>query len=247
MNKSYRVVWNVSSKMWTVASELAKSRKGGKPSKATAEGVACSSGKRIVLAVVGFAAVSAALSGQAWADEGASNVAGVVTGNSNLNRKVVAIGDGARALGFEELVNWYASVAVGGDAEASGKASIALGQNSRATAQHSIALGSSARAYSNDAIALGLMSNANNIEAVSVGRDSTAEGVSSVALGAAATATGARSVALGSGSIADRDRTVGVGGRVIIGVGRGTESEDAVNVQQLSDLAAVLGGGGGER
>ena len=68
-----------------------------------------------------------------------------------------------------------------------------------------------------------------------------------MALGRNASASAAQSVALGSNSIADRANTVSVGAagseRQIVNVARGTAATDAVNVTQLQDVTALLGGG----
>ena len=72
---------------------------------------------------------------------------------------------------------------------------------------------------------------------------STASGANSVAAGGGAVASADNSVALGANSVADRANTVSVGStgntRQVVNVAEGTAATDAVNVQQMSNQAAV--------
>nr|WP_258181729.1 YadA-like family protein [Burkholderia contaminans] len=67
-----------------------------------------------------------------------------------------------------------------------------------------------------------------------------------MAIGQDAAARATDSLALGSYSEADRNQTVSVGTagfeRQIVNVGRGTQATDAVNIAQLKDVTATLGG-----
>ncbi len=75
----------------------------------------------------------------------------------------------------------------------------------------------------------------------------SATGMDSVAAGPAAVATASNAVALGAKSVADRDNTVSVGSagaqRQIVNVAAGQQSNDAVNVSQLTGVTAALGAG----
>ncbi|MEM5288665.1 YadA-like family protein [Paraburkholderia sabiae] len=77
--------------------------------------------------------------------------------------------------------------------------------------------------------------------------DSSAGGSESVAIGGAANASASNAVALGSNSVADRANSVSVGSstaqRQITNLAAGTAATDAVDVAQLSGVAAAIGGG----
>ncbi|MFC5743749.1 ESPR-type extended signal peptide-containing protein [Dyella tabacisoli] len=74
------------------------------------------------------------------------------------------------------------------------------------------------------------------------GAGSTASGANSTAVGAGATASGDNSVAIGTGSVASTNNTVSVGSagheRTVSNVAAGVNSNDAVNVGQLSNAVA---------
>ena len=80
-------------------------------------------------------------------------------------------------------------------------------------------------------------SSATGSNSVAIGPLASASGNNSVALGNGASATGDGSVAIGANSVAVRDNTVSVGSagndRQITNVAAGTQSTDAVNVEQM--------------
>jgi trimeric autotransporter adhesin len=102
-----------------------------------------------------------------------------------------------------------------------------------AGANGGVTIGSKSSVAANYATALGAAASASASEAVAVGHG--------------ATASAAGSVALGASSVADRANTLSVGSatamRQITNVANGTQSNDAVNVSQLQNVASLLGGG----
>ena len=88
----------------------------------------------------------------------------------------VAIGNSAKALGYQTL-------AIGGTAEASATNSMALGIAAEARGHFSNALGKQAIAYKNNAIALGYYSAARSESAIALGDNSTVQTESGIALG----------------------------------------------------------------
>ncbi|MPV69155.1 hypothetical protein GD429_25795 [Burkholderia sp. BE17] len=67
MNKSYKVVWNASNGTWAVASEVAKSRKGGQSSRRNRKGATHAYGRKVALVTAGVVAAAAMPSGGVWA------------------------------------------------------------------------------------------------------------------------------------------------------------------------------------
>jgi autotransporter adhesin len=104
-----------------------------------------------------------------------------------------------------------------------------------------------------DTLAIGSSAQANGVGGISLGSKAKVGGAAedSVALGARANATQSSAVALGADSTTDRAKTVSVGNagvagqRQVVNMAAGTSSTDAVNVSQLSGLAAALGGEAG--
>ncbi|WP_406805668.1 YadA-like family protein [Burkholderia semiarida] len=152
----------------------------------------------------------------------------------------VAFGANASALGEE------GAIALGAAANAGGKSSIALGNEAQATGWGAYALGRKAKATAESALAIGDSSMAARAGTMAIGSQAAAAADNAIAIGQSAAARGADSLALGSYSEADRDNTVSVGTagfeRQIVNVGRGTQATDAVNIAQLKDVTATLGG-----
>lgn len=111
-----------------------------------------------------------------------------------------------------------------------------------ANADHSVAIGSYADASGVKTFAGGTSSWAQGDYSTAVGTLSYAQGYGSTALGYRASAIADNSVALGQGSIADRENTVSVGSagaeRQITNVAAGVQGTDAVNVNQLNEVAS---------
>ncbi|NIF43558.1 hypothetical protein F3J14_22255 [Burkholderia sp. Tr-862] len=152
----------------------------------------------------------------------------------------VAFGANASALGEE------GAIALGTGANAGGKSSIALGNEAQATGWGAYALGRKAKATAESSLAIGDSSMATRAGTTAIGSQAAAAAENAIAIGQSAAARGADSLALGSYSEADRDNTVSVGTagfeRQIVNVGRGTQATDAVNIAQLKDVTATLGG-----
>lgn len=96
------------------------------------------------------------------------------------------------------------------------------------------------------AVGNGAATNAAALGSVAIGTNASvgAGGIGSVALGNGSSATAANSVALGAGSVAARANTVSVGApgaeRQITNVAPGTVGTDAVNLNQLNAVAALI-------
>jgi autotransporter adhesin len=108
------------------------------------------------------------------------------------------------------------SIAVGGNAQASGVSSIAMGSNAQTSTDHSVAIGGS----------------------------SSVTGKTGTAIGDGSIVTADNAVALGAGSVADRMNSVSVGSkgneRQITNVAAGTEDTDAVNLAQLKQVSGDI-------
>ena len=99
-----------------------------------------------------------------------------------------------------------------------------------------------------DSIAIGnrASTDAAALESIAIGTDATvgAGGVGSVAIGSGANASAANAVALGAGSVADRANSVSIGAvgaeRQLTNVAAGTLGTDAVNLNQLNAVAALI-------
>ncbi|WP_293706587.1 ESPR-type extended signal peptide-containing protein [Stenotrophomonas sp. UBA7606] len=138
-------------------------------------------------------------------------------------------GENANAFGTTNFVDGANATAVGSNAVALGAGSLALGNMAQASLERALAAGDGAKADALDSIALG--SNA------------LAEASNAVSLGVNAQAANIDSVALGAGSVTDRDLSVSVGDagreRQVTHVAAGTEGTDAVNLNQLNEVASV--------
>ncbi|WP_304590089.1 YadA-like family protein [Burkholderia anthina] len=101
-------------------------------------------------------------------------------------------------------------------------------------------------ASGSNAVAGGTGAVASGANSTALGNQASATGSSSTAVGNGAKASGNNAVALGAGSDGSRDNAVSVGAvgqeRQIVNVAPGTAGTDAVNVNQLHDMARGLGG-----
>ncbi|WP_042326875.1 ESPR-type extended signal peptide-containing protein, partial [Paraburkholderia ginsengisoli] len=185
----------------------------------------------------------------------------MTTASEDLN--AMAIGPAAAATGLSAL-------AVGGRAAAGSNFSTAVGSGAGALSNNSTVIGASATvaATSDNSVSIGYNSRAggdNNgsFNTLAVGAYASAISAGSVAigygsivaagatngmaLGLNSTVTSANAVAIGYGAVANRANVVSVGNATrqsqIINVAAGTSSTDAVNVSQLSSMAAAIGGG----
>ncbi len=100
-------------------------------------------------------------------------------------------------------------------------------------------------ASGSNSVAGGAGAVASGSNSTALGNQASATGSSSTAVGNGAKASGNNAVALGAGSDGSRDNAVSVGAvgqeRQIVNVAPGTAGTDAVNVNQLHDMARGLG------
>ncbi|CAI8694805.1 ESPR-type extended signal peptide-containing protein [Burkholderia sp. IT-111MI5] len=145
-------------------------------------------------------------------------------------------GTGATAFGNSAVANGTSVLAVGSSATATGTGSVALGRLASATANSSTALGNQASVLAAGAVALG------NSAGVAAGA------TNSVAIGsnASVAANVTNAMALGTNSTATLSNTISVGSssqqRQIVNMAAGKLDTDAVNVDQLKQVVATLGG-----
>ncbi|HEV7835641.1 MAG TPA: YadA-like family protein [Caballeronia sp.] len=171
-----------------------------------------------------------------------------------------ATGSEAIAIGGAASAAQFGDIAIGMTAKASGSSTVmqdgslaatAIGTNAAANAAASMAIGGGSLANNTADLALGAGAIADSTGstggATAVGVSAKARARLAVAVGQSATASAENSVALGALSVADRVNTVSVGSatlqRQIANVGAGTQAYDAVNVTQLQNVTALLGGG----
>jgi autotransporter adhesin len=196
-------------------------------------------------AVVGFIAVSSNVT------QGAATSASEDMNAMAIGPVASAVGEGALAVGGGALAGSTGSTAVGTAAGVASVNATAIGEGASvgAMSDNSVSIGYNSRASAINSLALGGVASATSSGSVSIGYDSFVQqtAANGVALGVNATATADNSVAIGSGALADRAGVVSVGNATrksqIINVAAGTSSTDAVNVGQLSGVAAAIGGG----
>ncbi|HHX4172669.1 TPA: ESPR-type extended signal peptide-containing protein, partial [Burkholderia contaminans] len=163
-----------------------------------------------------------------------------------VGNRAAATGDGVALGANTAATGEVGAVALGAGANASGRSSIALGFEAQGTGWGAYALGRKAGATAEAALAIGDSAKASRKNATAIGINAAAAAEGAVAIGQDAAARATDSLALGSYSEADRNQTVSVGTagfeRQIVNVGRGTQATDAVNIAQLKDVTATLGG-----
>ena len=123
------------------------------------------------------------------------DVLGVNAEPESLEFRTTAVGDGARA-------NGYDATAVGQGARATGDETVAVGQTSSAQGGRSIAIGDHARAYGIRSTTIGHFAHGGGDRSTAVGQNSATYGDRSSAFGRYANALGERSTALGQGAYA---------------------------------------------
>ncbi len=196
-----------------------------------------------------------------------------VRNNKNENRRISGVSDGTLSsdssdgvsgrqlfatnmrLTAVENVGKYVSVGVDGfsrDAVA-GQAGVAIGDSAKASAEGGTAVGAFSTSLGRNGVAIGRASLVAELAAngFALGAGSSVHASSGVAVGSGAkvAATAADSLALGAGSEATEAGTASFGasgvGRRLVNVSRGTADHNAVNISQLKDALATLGGGAG--
>ncbi|AFT88890.1 YadA-like family protein [Paraburkholderia phenoliruptrix] len=157
-----------------------------------------------------------------------------------------AVGTGAAALALEATV-----IGAGANTSNAATNAVAIGYNAAAQGANALSLGSTSMANASNAVAMGgsAVVTTAGTNSMALGANATVSQANSVAIGTNATASASNSVALGSNSIADRADTVSVGTvstqRQVVNVGAGTQGTDAVNVNQLTGVTNMIGGGAG--
>jgi autotransporter adhesin len=217
MNKVYKSVWNESIGAWVAVSENSPAR-----------------GKR-----------SSRLVKSALASAVAFGAAGEASASVTLDGGVVVTSP----------VGITNGVAIGAGSSANADYGTATGPGAKATGVGDVAMGADAKAYSasltGDAgklgsVAVGSNASAMAVSAASFGALANASGAQSTAIGSHATASATASTAIGMNAVADRANTVSIGNsttqRQLVQVARGTQTNDAVNVSQLTPVLTALGG-----
>lgn len=97
------------------------------------------------------------------------------------------------------------------------------------------------RGSDNTALSIDSVLNGNNL--ISVGKGNTLNGDNSTAIGNNSTVNAVNSVALGDNLNVNRDNVVDVGGKQVANVGDAIQQTDAVNLRQLQQGLASVGGG----
>lgn len=253
MNKIYKLIFNLSTGTWSVASELTASR--GKKSRLRLAGTMA-----MAMALPSGAALAADSPLQCGINESLSADGKRCEGGLEGSTLSGGIGTMATAGELERYISIGAVAAgMGADASTGGELSTALGRASHA-ATYGTAVGAGARsgpnavavgtwvgATGNQSVGMGIAAKTPGFSAIAVGAYSHADVDSAVALGASSAATAAGSVALGSESIASAPRTVSIGTttlkRRLVNMAAGSAGTDAVNVDQLKPLIKGLGGG----
>jgi trimeric autotransporter adhesin len=191
------------------------------------------------------ALVLAALLGAAIAPASHAYVAGVdamegTAGNTVIGDRAQAAGNCSQGPVFPSLC----STAIGREAAAHGPASVAVGDAAVAD-DYGVALG--ALAHTDQyGVAIGSFTKVGE-HATAIAYGAHAFAAYSLAIGEASVAQAEGAVALGAHSLAERTMTVSVGNadarRQIVNVAPGTQSSDAVTVEQLEPVVSALGGG----
>ncbi|WP_333993066.1 ESPR-type extended signal peptide-containing protein [Burkholderia orbicola] len=252
MNKTYRNIWNATTRTWTAVAETAKSHSkgssraarqaviaialGGAAISGAAAAEVCttesgSSGtvddagvcQAVTQGAIGTMGSVGTMAGGWSGGNGISIAAGAGTANA-VNASDIAIGNGSSATGGT-------STALGNGATVGTSAGTAIGANSTSTASYGLAIGAATRA----------------------GRGAIVEATGSVAIGTIShvTSDASNAVALGMGSVAHEANTVSVGAgipnidgatftRRIVNVSAGSADTDAVNLGQLRATNAAV-------
>jgi len=153
----------------------------------------------------------------------------------------VSVGGSTSAVGLDTTATGVGAVA--GTPEARAPGATAYGAYATAADENTTAIGFRSIATFKGSVAIGNQARAIADPTVAIGDNSLASGNDAVAIGASAQATANRSVALGAYSVADQPNTVSVGTpgaeRRITNLAPGIGPTDAVNVQQLRDVARM--------
>ena len=188
MNKIFKVIWSKSKQCYVVVSELAKNTTGKK--KIVVAGIFSA------LAIVQFGQVAQV---QADGAIGSSTHKGSLAINGTWNAGY------SNAKATDEN-----AIAIGQDAQATGRGGVALGNETRSV-QNALAAAWDAQATSKNAVALGTGTRAMGLSSTAVGAGAQATVYGAVALGTGTRATGLSSTAVGDSAQATADGAVALG------------------------------------
>ena len=188
MNKIFKVIWSKSKQCYVVVSELAKNTTGKK--KIVVAGIFSA------LAIVQFGQVA-----QVQAD-------GAI--GSSTHKGSLAINGTWKAGYSNAKATDENAIAIGQDAQATGRGGVALGNETRSV-QNALAAAWDAQATSKNAVALGTGTRAMGLSSTAVGAESQATSNNSVAVGTGTRATGLSSTAVGDGAQATANGAVALG------------------------------------
>ena len=188
MNKIFKVIWSKSKQCYVVVSELAKNTTGKK--KIVVAGIFSA------LAIVQFGQVA-----QVQAD-------GAI--GSSTHKGSLAINGTWKAGYSNAKATDENAIAIGQDAQATGRGGVALGNETRSV-QNALAAAWDAQATSKNAVALGTGTRAMGLSSTAVGAGAQATVYGAVALGTGTRATGLSSTAVGDSAQATADGAVALG------------------------------------
>lgn len=265
MNRIYRVVWNVATGTWVVASELAPGRR-RRAAVGIATAVLLASLAPTALAqdiqqvlcsapsewVDGQCVASRGLTPQAATDDTlvVVNAGSNATAASTNGVNMIAIGSNAVARPASNGAN-NGAVALGSNVSAVGTNAVSIGYGASADSQNgsgnsgATSLGASTRTTWNGT-AIGFQANGAGTVVTALGSAAVATGERGIALGRAATATGQYASAIGAGARATHANSVAIGagsvtrGTATVAVGSTTLRRGIENVADGNEANDVM-------
>ncbi|WP_077315936.1 ESPR-type extended signal peptide-containing protein, partial [Basilea psittacipulmonis] len=145
-------------------------------------------------------------------------------GKSNSAVDAIAIGNNANASGKSALAlmrfataNATDAIVIGNSAEGSAERALALGYVAKASGKDAIAIGGSAKATNTNATAIGPVANASGVDSVAFGYSSKAIGESSLALGRVSIANATDAIAIGNSGYASGNNSIAIGRSAAVG------------------------------
>ncbi|MEA3084963.1 MAG: trimeric autotransporter adhesin [Paraburkholderia sp.] len=254
LNKTYKNVWNRTTRTYVAASEVAK-RRGAKSASASGVLLAAGAGLFGGLALPASAAgsIDQYIAVSTTLTEGSEPTS---VDNSKVNAMAVgpnAVSNGANALavGAKTLASLDGTTAVGSAAAALAVNAtvIGAGASTSSDADNGVAIGYMAAAEGVNTLGLGARASAFGDDSIALGTGAltSSNAAKTIAIGSGASASAAGGIALGAGSKADRTNALSIGNsglsRQIINVAAGTQNGDVVNVSQLKGALESIGGG----
>ncbi|MFL9900252.1 YadA-like family protein [Paraburkholderia fungorum] len=256
LNKTYKTVWNKTTRTYVAASEVAK-RRGAKSASAcgalVAAGAGLLGGLAFALPVSAAGSIDQYIAISTTLTDGSEPTS---VDNSKLNAmalgpNAVSNGENALAVGAKTLASLDGTTAVGSAAAALAVNAtvIGAGASTSSDALNGVAIGYLASAEGVNTLGLGAHARAFGDDSIALGTGALTSGgvAKTIAIGSGASASAAGGIALGADSKADRTNALSVGNsslsRQIINVAAGTQNSDVVNVSQLKGAMESIGGG----